>query len=129
MGMEVSGSHGDLGKPSVLRTVRMREAQGWGPRWQMAQGTGTVDLVATRGRRDQGDRRGRSRKDGPGNRSGPKGPWSTEGRAEKTDEMTPQGRERHGGATYPVLYEEPPREGEGAKHPLGRSSVVGNSNP
>ena len=119
VGMEVSGSHGDLGKPSVLRTVRMREAQGWGPRWQMAQGTGTVGPMATWGRRDQGGRWGRSREEGPGNRSGPKGPWSAKGRAEKTDRMTSQGRERHGGATHSVLYEEPPRGGGRREAPLG----------
>ena len=54
VGMRLLGHRGDIGKPSVLRTVVVREAPRLGPRWPMARATGTVDLVATRGRRDEG---------------------------------------------------------------------------
>jgi len=127
VGMHSLGRCGDIGKPSVLRTVRMREAQGSGPRWQMAQGTGAVGLVATRGRRGQGGGGGRTSEDAEGNLGGAKGPWSTKDHAEEAGKMTSRGWERNGGATHPVLYEEPPREGEGVKRPLVGQAWSGNN--
>ena len=129
VGTRVWGLHGDLGKPSVLRTVRMREAPGLGTRWQMARGTDPVDRVATRGRRNQGGRRDRSSEDVPGNREGAKGLGSAKDPAEEAGEMTSRERARYGRATHPVLYEEPPREGEGRESPPSWSSEVGERNP
>lgn len=54
VGMRVLGSHGDPGRPYVLPTAEMREAQGQGPRWQMAREAGEVGPAATQGRRDEG---------------------------------------------------------------------------
>ena len=129
VGTRVLGLHGDLGKPSVLRTVARREALGLGPRWQMARATGMVDLVATRGRRDQGDRGSRSSGDVRGNPERAKGSWSAKDGTEEAGRMTSQGRARHGGTTHPILYGEPPREGKGAERPPSRSSAIGENHP
>lgn len=127
--MSVLGSHGDLGKHSVLRTAGVWDAPVLGHWWQKARTAGAVDLVATRGRRDQGGRGSRRSRDAGGNLGRAKGSWSTEAPAEETSKVTSRGRERNGGDTHLVLYEEPPREGEGAERPSGWSSAVGDRGP
>lgn len=126
-GMRLLGRCGDIGKPSVLRTVAVRDVPRLGPRWQRARAAGPVDLVATRGRRDQGGGGSRTSKDAGGNPGGAKGSWSTKGHAEETRTVTSRGRERYDGATHPVLYEEPLREGEGAERPSTGRAWPGNN--
>ena len=127
--MPVLGSHGDLGKPSVLRTAGVKDAPMMGHQWRKARPVGAVDLVATRGRRDQGGRRSRSSEDIRGNTERAKGSGSTKDLAEEIDRIASRGRERNDEATHLVLYEKPPREGEGAERPSGRSSEVGDRTP
>lgn len=127
VGMRLLGHRGDIGKPSVLRTVAVREAPRLGPRWLMARAVGTVDLAVTRGRRGQGGGGSRSSHDAEGNPGRAKGSWSTKDHAEETGRMTSRGRERYGGVTHPVLYEEPPKEGEGVVRPSAGRAWSGNN--
>ncbi len=129
VGMRALGRCGNLEKPSVLRAVARREASGLGPRWRMARATGTVDLVATRGRRDQGGRGSRSSRDVRGNPERTKGSRSAKDGTEEAGRMTSQGRARNGGMTHSILYGEPPREGKGAERPPSRSSAIGENRP
>jgi len=72
-GMLVSSPHGDLGRPSVLRTTDTKaEVPAGGGRYP----SGAVAAVgpgASQGRRDQGVGCGHSSVDEPGNREGAKG--------------------------------------------------------
>ena len=54
VGMRVSGSHSDPGRPSVLPTATVRDAPEKGIREPRTRATGWVVPVAMRGRRDQG---------------------------------------------------------------------------
>ena len=129
VGMRLWGHLGDIGKPSVLPTAMVRDAPGKGIRALVTRTAGRVDLAAMQGRRGQGGGWSRSTDGASCNRRSGKDSWSTKDHAEEAGRVTSRGRERDGRGTHPVPYEEPPREGEGASRPSGRSSVVGESNP
>ena len=129
VGMRLWGYLGDIGKPSVLPTAMGRDAPGKGIRAPGTRTAGRVGLVVIRGRRGQGGGGSRSTDGASRNGRSGKGSWSTKGPAEEADRVTSRGWERDGRGTHLVLYEEPPREGEGASRPSGRSSVVGESTP
>ena len=115
-GMQVSSLHGDLGRPSVLRTVdsKAEGAQG-APRYPTGA-TGTVGGGASRSPRDQGVGWGRSSDDAPGNRGRAKGPWSAKADAEKASgEVLP--KEGTGMAGNPTRPLRKTAEGGGAQAP------------
>lgn len=87
-GMWILGSHGDSGKPSVPRIATVRDAPGKGIRWPRTRAARSVDLVATRGRRNQGGRWSRSSDDARGNPERTNGSWSTKDCMEETNNVT-----------------------------------------
>ena len=128
-GMSVLGHHGDPGKPSTAN--RRSNAGHPSERNEVAraQGANGVGEVKEPSRSCQGGRRGRSTDATSRNGRRGKGPRSAKGSVEKASRMTLRGQGPAWSGTFPTLYGQPPRRGEGAVRPSGRPGALGETHP